>query len=322
MSESESPGPALRAARERLGMSVREVAITLKVPSAVVSKIEDEQYDALPARVFTRAYLRGYAELVGLDPRALLWAYDRNVDPDETERVENRRLGAVRGMMAAFVRDLKLTRWHSWIFGGTVVLFIALAGLFLWFAWSSDAPAASAPAEPNQAAAGEAARPAASADDAVADVALVPVSNARPANDSFARSETPVSDSAPVPASDSFSSDPPSNASPDEPQAVPSNGAEEGLVVLSNPLTYVPGDEHVLAFRFTQDCWVEVTDASGAPLHGDLERAGDRLEVRGEAPFTITLGYAPGVQLAYNGEQVMLDQHTNDNDVAGLVIGL
>ena len=58
------------------------------------------------------------------------------------------------------------------------------------------------------------------------------------------------------------------------------------------------------------------------PCTGTWKRAGDHLEVRGEAPFTITLGYAPGVQLEYNGESVMLAQHTNDNDVAGLVLGL
>ena len=334
MSKSDSPGSELRAARERLGLSASEVATTLKVPTAVVANIEDEQFDALPPRVFTRAYLRSYAELVELDPNALLWAYDQKADPDAAGEVETRRSSAVLDLMAGFARDLKLHRRQTWVFGGTVVLFTALAGLFLWFAWPSDAPIAPAPAEErNQASTDAAAPPASSADEAVPDVATEPVPDEPPANDPFARRETSVSDRAPVPDREGSPTgspdnpaaarpDPRPNGSADGPAGAASNGLAEGLVTLSNPLTYVPGEEHVLVFQFTQDCWVEVTDATGASLHGDLERAGDHLEVRGEAPFTITLGYAPGVQLEYNGESVMLAQHTNDNDVAGLVLGL
>ena len=83
----------------------------------------------------------------------------------------------------------------------------------------------------------------------------------------------------------------------------------------------MPGDDHVLIFHFTHDCWVQVFDAAGGVLHEDLERAEGGLEVRGDAPFTITLGYAPGVNLEYNGERVMLAQHTHDN-VAKLALGL
>ena len=319
MSESDSPGPELRAARERLGLSVREVATSLKVPTEAVSSIEEDQFDALPARVFTRAYLRSYAELVGLDADALLWAYDQKTNPEVIEEIETRRSGPVLGVVAALLRDAKQHPLQSWVFGGTVVLFAALAGLFVWFAWPSDAPIAPAPAEE---------QPASPADDAPA-----PVPNEPPASDPFAPRETAVSDGPPALVVDGARSGSPDSspaARPDPrpvgpadglPDSAP-DGADEGPVPLSNPLTYIPGDEHVLAFRFTQDCWVKVLDASGTSLHGDLERAGDDLEVRGEAPFRITLGYAPGVQLEYNGERVMLAQHTNDSDVAELVLGL
>lgn len=314
MSKSDSPGPELRAARERLGLSVREVATSLKVPTEAVSSIEDEQFDALPARVFTRAYLRSYAELVGLDADALLWAYDQKTNPEEMEEVEARRSGPVLGVVAALMRDAKQHPLQSWVFGGTVVLFAALAGLFLWFAWPSDAPTAPVPAEERaRDSLGRAVQPASPADDVPA-----PVPNEPPAIDPpFAPSETAVSDSSPAARPDPR----PIGPADGLPDSAP-NGADEGLVPLSNPLTYVPGDEHVLSFRFTQDCWVKVFDASGTSLHGDLERAGDELQVRGEAPFRITLGYAPGVQLEYNGERVMLAQHTNDSDVAELVLGL
>ena len=349
MSESDSMGAALRTAREERGLGVPEVASALKVPVIVVTNIEDEKFDELPARVFARAYLRRYAELVGLDPQRVLWAYDQKTDPGRTEEAETRRLRGVSGSMATFVREMKARHWQSWVFGGTVVLFSALAGLFLWFAWPSDAPMAPAPAgEPTEVAVGDTAQPASSADDAVPDEASEPVSDETiepRADESLAQGEPPVADSASAPVPDrsptgapesalgartavppdaSSDSSPAAapNGSPDGRPDSPSNAPEGEPVALSNPLTYVPGDEHVLAFQFAQDSWVEVIDASGARLHQDLERAEDRLEVRGVAPFTITLGYAPGVHLEYNGEPVILAQHTNDNNVAKLVLGL
>ena len=349
MSESDSPGSALRTAREELGLGVPEVASALKVPWTVVTNIEDEKFDELPARVFVRAYLRSYAELVGLDPRKLLWGYDRKTDPGRTEEAETPRLRGVSGSMVTFVRELKARHWQSWVFGGTVVLFSALAGLLLWFAWPSDVPKATAPAEERtEVSVGDAAQPASSGDDAFPDDASEPVSEEpiEPrADESLAQGEPPVADSASVPVPDRSPTGAP-DSSPDAQPAVPPDGApdrsvvaaptdspdarpdsppngpEEESVALSNPLTYVPGEEHVLAFLFARDSWVEVIDASGARLHQDLERAEDRLEVRGVAPFTITLGYAPGVQLEYNGEPIILVQHTNDNNVAKLVLGL
>ncbi len=331
MSESDSPGSALRTAREELGLEMLEVASALKVSWAVVANIEDEKFDELPARVFVRAYLRSYAELVGLDPRKLLRTYDQKTDPGQTEEAATRRLRGVAGSMATFARELRVGHWQSWVFGGTVVLFSALAGLFLWFAWPSDAPIASAPAEErNEASVDDTPQPASSVDDAVPDDASEPVSDEpiEPrANESLALGEPPVSGGAAVP--DRSPTGPPDsspdaapNGSPDGRPDSPSNGSEEESVALSNPLTYVPGDEHVLAFQFARDSWVEVIDASGARLHQALERAEDQLDVRGAAPFTITLGYAPGVRLEYNGEPVMLAQHTNDNNVAKLVLGL
>lgn len=338
MSESDSLGSALRTAREELGLGVPEVASHLKVSWAVVANIEDEKFDELPARVFVRAYLRGYAELVGLDPRKLLWTYDQKTDPGQTEEVATRRLRGVAVSIVTFARELRAGHWQSWVFGGTVVIFSALAGLFLWFAWPSDAPIASAPAgQRNEAFVGDAAQTASSGDDAVPDDVSEPLADEPiDANESPALGEPPVFDTASVsvpdrsPAgapdrsADALDSSPDAapNSSPDGRPDSPSNGPEEESVILSNPLTYVPGEEHVLAFQFARDSWVEVIDASGARLYQDLERAEDRLEVRGVAPFTITLGYAPGVQLEYNGEPVMLAQHTNDNNVAKLVLGL
>lgn len=307
MSGNEAPaGPALRAAREAKGTSIEEVAAFLKVSETIVRNIEEERFDVLPPRVFTRAFIRRYAELMALDPDATLWDYDQRTMAEPTEVVETplsapgrqKWTDSITLVGAALMRELRMPGRQSWVFGGTVVLIMALSGLFLWLNWPPDATTSPDP------------------------VAQAP--------------ETTVRD-APPPAADSGSA---SVGAPLEPRedplqhaSVPAvGGAQDGSldsapnaiaeqdVPVSNPLTYVPGDTHQLFFRFSHDCWVVVADGEDAILHQDLERAGDELYVSGDPPFTITLGYSSGVSLEYNGEPVMLAQHSNDN-VAKLVLG-
>ena len=316
MSESDSPGPALRDARDALGLSASEIATRLKVPKMVVDNIEAERLEALPARVFARAFIRNYANLVGVDPDEMVSAYDRKTEQDESAEIESRSLGMLPRTLASFRKSGRLSRMKSWVFGGTVILITALAGIFLWFAWPSEAPMVFGPVEqPSRASTDDDAKPVSSAERGSYE-SSTPA--AAPAPDGpIAQNEAPVPDAG----RDAISVP---DGPPDDPAEKPPNGIseiQETWASLSNPLTYTPGDEHVLVFHFSSDCWVEVLDASGDSLHRDLERAGSRLEVRGDAPFSITLGYAPGAQLEYNGDPVVLSQHTH-NDVAKLVLGL
>ncbi len=330
MSEVDSPGSALRAARQAMGASVREVARSLKVSWAIIENIEAERFDALPVRVFTRAYIRGYARLVELDPDEVLRAYDQKTASGETTENETRPRSTVPRTLATFTMGSQVPRRQSWVFGGTVIVVMAVSGLFLWLIWPSEVPIASAPVgEPNQASMDNGVQPVSAADEVPFELA-VPTDASAPVseppvepmpNGPIAQSETPVSGDVSGVVSNGWPDDP----ADDLPLVSVLNGSandpEDGSVPLSNPLTYTPGGDHVLLFQFTHDSWVQVFDAAGSLLHEDLERAAGELEVSGDAPFTITLGYAPGVDLEYNGERVMLSQHTHDN-IAHLVLGL
>ena len=323
----EAVGPTLRAAREELRLSVPEVGTVLKVPNRVVEDIEAERFDALPARVFTRAYIRNYAALVRLDPETVLCAYDRQTGQNELAEIEARPLVAVPRSVVALAKRLRPPGRPSWVFGGTVVLIAALASLFLWIVSSGESPSAPAPVDQsNEASARDAERRVASVDEASPESATAPVppSNERvePAPGAVVERETAGSGTSEreTPAAEGASASAPLDSTDGLPAGLADSA--QAFASLSNPLTYTPGEDHALVFHFTHDCWVVVLDGAGNALHEDLERAEDRLEVRGEAPFTITLGYAPGVTLEYNGEAVMLAQHTNDNGVAKLVLGL
>lgn len=74
-----------------------------------------------------------------------------------------------------------------------------------------------------------------------------------------------------------------------------------------------------LAFHFTADCWVEVFDGEGQRIYAALQKSDQTLELSGKPPFRISLGYAPGVELSYNGEPVSIT--ASSANVAQLVVG-
>ncbi len=76
-----TPGAVLRAERESLGVTVREVSETLNLAMSVIEAIEADDYGRLPGPVFTRGYVRAYARLLELDPEPLLSGLPRAEEP-------------------------------------------------------------------------------------------------------------------------------------------------------------------------------------------------------------------------------------------------
>ena len=61
-------GGKLRQARERRGISLRQVASSTKIAPAALEALERNDISKLPGGIFSRAFVRSYALEVGLDP--------------------------------------------------------------------------------------------------------------------------------------------------------------------------------------------------------------------------------------------------------------
>src|SRR5438876_10411252 len=61
-------GGKLREARERRGVSLRQIANATKIAVAVLEALERNDISRLPGGIFGRAFVRSYAVEVGLDP--------------------------------------------------------------------------------------------------------------------------------------------------------------------------------------------------------------------------------------------------------------
>jgi transcriptional regulator with XRE-family HTH domain len=61
-------GSELRAERERRGLALAEVEARTKIRVRYLAALEDGRYEVLPGPAYARAFLRDYAEELGLDP--------------------------------------------------------------------------------------------------------------------------------------------------------------------------------------------------------------------------------------------------------------
>ncbi len=61
-------GGRLRQARERRGISLRQIAASTKISVAALEALERNDVSKLPGGIFSRAFVKSYAAEVGLDP--------------------------------------------------------------------------------------------------------------------------------------------------------------------------------------------------------------------------------------------------------------
>jgi transcriptional regulator with XRE-family HTH domain len=82
VNDPRSFGAALRRERERRGITLDTIAEQTKVSAALLEGLERGDLARWPAGIFRRAFVRGYADAVGLDSRTVLEAFLR-IYPDE-----------------------------------------------------------------------------------------------------------------------------------------------------------------------------------------------------------------------------------------------
>jgi cytoskeletal protein RodZ len=65
-------GQKLREARERRGLSLRQIANATKISMITLEALERNDIARLPGGIFSRAFVRSYALEVGLDPESTI----------------------------------------------------------------------------------------------------------------------------------------------------------------------------------------------------------------------------------------------------------
>jgi cytoskeleton protein RodZ len=297
-----SPGPRLKAERERRGLSSQKVADELHLDGWVVDALEAEDYERIGPSVYAKGHLKRYAAMLGLPAAEIMAGYEARARAPKapTSQPANVRLRAD----SAEVSNLPLPQ----ILGSIAVVLLIL-GVLWWRPWhqrgaapTAREPVAATPTSvPAQGAAG-------STPETLASAATPPV----PAPGS-APGPAPRSAPAPVGA--------PASSSQSAP-LLPATGASAAAPVQTAESNATAGMGRArLRLSFSADSWVDVHDAAGRRAFAGNGRANSVRTIAGIAPMRVYLRSASGVQLEINNRAVAIGPQFLAGDAARFEAG-
>ncbi len=298
----ESPGQRLRAAREAAGLSRGEVALHMRINERKVAALEEGNYELFPSETFVSGYLRSYAKVLGLPESDFI----RPVSSTELPPSLSTSSGDKK---QASSMDLPV-RMVTY-----VIIAVVFASIAMWWvsqrekvSVNADEPMAAMQEEENQPQTKTTVTESQLSMPVVDDNTMVEEGSTKavdtaPETETEPKAEEKPSVIANVPATPSQESV--------KPLAVPPVVASldiaesETPAIAETPLP-PPLDENTpvskLVIEYQNDSWTEVDDNGGRRLVYGLMRAGQTIEIKGEAPFKVFLGFAEGVTIHYNSD--------------------
>ena len=271
-------GADLRAARERVGWSLSEMADGLRIRYQYLEALEDGRISELPGNAYALGFIRTYATALGLDPNEIARRFRAEAaEVDQKTELTFPVPVPDRGVPA----------------GAVVLLGVVLAaGVYVgWYRLSGEGrlPAeTSAPIPAQLAPLAEQAVPA-SVPPIPPTTALASNQPSKPAADSVQQQAAAEADQTqpsmaamapPVPA-----------ISPTQAAAAPAPAA----------MAMPPADQTRIVLRANADAWIQVRDRSGTILLNRVLHAGDTWEVPPKPNLLMTTGNAGGTDLLVDG---------------------
>ncbi|WP_225048804.1 helix-turn-helix domain-containing protein [Lacticaseibacillus kribbianus] len=132
-------GQKLRTARIEKGYTLDDLQQITKIQKRYLIAIEEGRFDALPGDFYVRAFIKQYAETVGLDADALLTQFQQDIpDTQPQEYAEQSVENTTRKTRAVVNNPAKKLRRHGFAIG-ILVLAVALIGVVYYVAWRAQA---------------------------------------------------------------------------------------------------------------------------------------------------------------------------------------
>jgi cytoskeleton protein RodZ len=256
-------GGRLRDARERRGVSLRQIANSTKISVGVLEALERNDISKLPGGIFGRAFVRSYAIEVGLDPEATIQDFITNFPKDSviaghptSDRIEDR---------VALEGDRRTAGTFLWMIAISVPIVVGL----LYFATVGRQVPEPAP-EP---------------------VAVVE----KPAVQEPPPAPVPVPE-APV----STTLDSASRAAAATPTVAAASSAAPARAATDAQPAATSGDQLTVVLTVKRPCWVSAT-VDGQRSIQRLLQAGERQTVTVRREMVLTAGDAAAIALQFNG---------------------
>ncbi|MBQ73775.1 MAG: hypothetical protein CMQ20_01980 [Gammaproteobacteria bacterium] len=318
----------LVAAREKAGLTQKEVADELYLTTAFIRYLDEGNFDKIPRPAFIKGYLRSYARVVGASGDDVVSRYGGVLQ----DVVENVRL---RDVTEETVGSVKFT---GPILQTGLIGLLGVIGVvaIVWWVASSDEdnqrnrPRVVVSQPESEPATGDDASSSDNADfefvvqeqelaDSVVDeeIANEPLATDEKVNEPETEEEPGGASLTDEQRGETDQDGAESDAEPPADSVKVERNNEGGV----NHITVDAGGVDEIEIRFSDECWLEIEDANVESVYSDLNRSGDILRVFGTAPFTLLLGRAPAVTVLFNGEETDISKYISSDDTAKVVLG-
>ena len=295
--EQDLPGKRIREARESRGLGRDEVAAQLRLNVRLITALEEDDYDALPGQTFISGYLRSYARLLGMPEHSFVAHVNAANQPPPlvSASAKSKEISSRDG----------IARLGTYLIIGVMIVSVAM----WWMGRQEEV-------EPqNSFSATDLDEPKIDLPVVVAEIGeeqsvVLPgnTDQTEGMETSLTQGQEQEPQSSNVAPADELTVD--AEASENVMPVSQDTPAPAPIVVAKRvaqqqpeppPLTdAIPQSK--LELHYDADSWTEVKDNAGRQLLYRLIKADERLVLRGEAPFHVFLGYAPGVSVYYNDE--------------------
>jgi len=290
-----SPGRLLAQAREKAGLSQKEVADKLHITAHYVRSIEQDAYEKLPGTIFAKGYIKRYAEILDINVAAILQEFEEYQQDQQDQRNEVTRIHARKNR--ARNRNFAIV---------SVLAFIAVfVGLWAWNVMSVE----------QDNAVDNAARNNVIGDRIASAMELEP----EQADDSTLQPSTTSQGPAdPTPQTVG-------EVEPDDPPIFDSAAnSVEGMTEESDLTVIAISNEgsDVLRVSFDDDSFIQVSDENANRIYRGTLGRGEVLEITDDAPFDVLVSDAPLAHMTLNGTEVDVMDSVRIDNSARLTVGL
>ncbi len=278
-------GAELRAARQRLGWALPDVAATLRIRLPYLEAIEDGRIADLPGNAYAVGFLRTYASSLGLDAAEVARRF--RAEASEVNRKTELAFPAPVPQRGVPIGAVVL-----------LGLLVAGGGYAAWYRMSGDArsTAEAVPAVPDRLAPlADRAAPPSNPSPQVASI-LPPPAPTQPATGRTAmqgQAPAPAAPPAAQPAGARAPAPGPAPVAAVPPMPAPTPAA-------APPAPPAPDAPRVL-IRVKSDAWVQVREKQGQVLLSRLMRGGESWPVPRGSKLLMTTGNAGGTELVVDG---------------------
>ncbi|WP_026692414.1 helix-turn-helix domain-containing protein [Peribacillus kribbensis] len=125
-------GIRLKEEREAKGLSLEDLQKATKIQKRYLIGIEEGNYDAMPGKFYVRAFIKQYAEAVGLEPEEIFEEYKNEIPvtyheemPQQLSRVQSRKMIAPSN--SKFLEALPKILVGLFVLGAAVLVWVLVS---------------------------------------------------------------------------------------------------------------------------------------------------------------------------------------------------